>query len=132
MATPPTGEAPHRSFEDLVATIGRAHAELAVNRSLTLRNWLIGCYIVEYEQQGTDRARYGDKLVKRLSERLVQAGVSRAEARELRRYRLFYRTYPEIRESLTPGLAGALLSRTKGRGKRESSAPRSESLPAMS
>ena len=36
-----------------------------------------------------------------------EAGVSRAEARELRRYRQFYLTYPRIRETLSPefGLA---------------------------
>jgi hypothetical protein len=27
---------------------------------LTLRNWLIGYYIAEYELQGSDRADYGD------------------------------------------------------------------------
>jgi hypothetical protein len=64
-----------RSFEHLVAAISEAHAELAaqasraVNSSLTLRNWLIGFHIAEYEQQGTDRAQYGDKLIERLSAR---------------------------------------------------------------
>ncbi len=81
MATPAT---PGLSFERLVALIGQAHAELAeqasraVNASLTLRNWLIGFHIAEYEQQGTDRAQYGSKLLERLSDRLVLAGVSRA------------------------------------------------------
>ena len=103
-----TPATPARSFERLVTAIGQAHAELtarasrAVNASLTLRNWLIGLHIAEYEQQGTDRAQYGDTLIERLSDRLILAGVSRAEARELRRYRQFYLTYPQIRESLTP------------------------------
>lgn len=103
------------SFERLVTTIGDAHAELetrasrAINANLTLRNWLIGLHIVEYEQRGTDRAEYGDRLIERLSRRLGQAGISRTEVRELRRYRQFYVTYPEIRESLTPDLARALL-----------------------
>jgi hypothetical protein len=110
-----TPATPALSFERLVTAIGQAHAELAaqasrvVNASLTLRNWLIGFHIAEYEQQGTDRAQYGDKLIERLSARLNQAGVSRAEARELRRYRLFYLTYPQIRESLSPELARTLL-----------------------
>lgn len=102
----------------MVTVIGQAHAELvaqasrAVNSSLTLRNWLIGFHIAEYEQQGTDRAQYGDKLIEQLSDRLVQAGVSRAEARELRRYRQFYLTYPQIRETVSPGLARRLLPPT--------------------
>ena len=126
MATP---SAPPRSFERLVTAIGQAHAELAaqasraVNMSLTLRNWLIGCYIAEYEQQGTDRAQYGDKLIERLSDRLIQAGVSRAEARELRRYRQFYLTYPRIRETLSPELARKLLPQTDTGHVRESQTP---------
>jgi hypothetical protein len=49
----------------LVQQIQQTHQELsaqaskAVNVSLTLRNWLIGLYITEYEQQGKDRAEYG-------------------------------------------------------------------------
>jgi hypothetical protein len=30
-------------------------AQKQVNTSLTLRNWLIGFYLVEYEQSGKDR-----------------------------------------------------------------------------
>jgi predicted nuclease of restriction endonuclease-like (RecB) superfamily len=121
---------PTLSFERLVIAIGKAHAELvarasrAVNSSLTLRNWLIGLSIVEYEQEGTDRAVYGDKLLDRLSERLTQAGVSRVEARELRRYRQFYLAYPQIRESLTPELEKALLPYSTVGSIRESPTPR--------
>lgn len=32
----------------------------AVNKVVTLRNWIIGGYIVEYEQHGSDRALYGN------------------------------------------------------------------------
>ena len=31
----------------------------AVNRFATVRNYVIGYYIVEYEQHGSDRAKYG-------------------------------------------------------------------------
>lgn len=117
------------SFERLVATIEQAHARLAaqasraVNSHLTLRNWLIGLYIAEYEQHGEDRARYGDTLLERLSKRLMAAGVSRAEARELRRYRQFYLIYPQIRETLTPEFGIALLPQTKVTNNRESPTP---------
>lgn len=80
--------------------------------NLTIRNWVIGWYVAEYEQRGEDRARYGDGLMDRLASRLTEAGVSRAEARELRRYRQFYVTYPQIRESLTPELRGTVLPAT--------------------
>ena len=123
------------SFEQLVAAIGQIHAELAaqasraVNTSLTLRNWLIGCYISEYELRGADRARYGDKIIELLSERLMEAGVSRSEARELRRYRKFYLTYPSIRESLSPELKNKLLPFATAVNFRESLYPESGVAP---
>ena len=97
-------------FANLVQQIQQTHAELtaqagkAVNVSLTLRNWLIGFYIAEYEQQGKDRAEYGAKLLGRLANELERLKIPRSDQRELRRYRLFYQTYPQIRESLTPEL----------------------------
>ncbi|MBP7091185.1 MAG: hypothetical protein KBA98_10200, partial [Syntrophorhabdaceae bacterium] len=47
----------------------------AVNQSLTIRNWLFGHYIVEYEQSGEDRAKYGEKLLNSLSRKLQNSGV---------------------------------------------------------
>lgn len=95
------------SFDLLVASIRQAHEELAaqasraVNASLTLRNWLIGHYIAEYEQRGADRAQYGEKLLERLALRLRQEGLEGVAARSLRLYRQFYQTYPQIRQSVT-------------------------------
>ena len=40
----------------------------AVNVNLTLRNWLFGYYIVEYEQNGEDRATYGRYLLEKLAQ----------------------------------------------------------------
>lgn len=40
----------------------RGLAVKAINRTATLRNWIIGGYIIEYEQNGSDRAKYGDGL----------------------------------------------------------------------
>ena len=77
-------------------------ASKAVNVALTLRNWLIGYRIEEYERQGADRATYGDKLMDTLAERLVKQGWARCERRELYRFRQFYLAYPKIVESLTP------------------------------
>lgn len=101
---------PALDFQSLVAAIRQvdehlaAQAGKAVNVCLTLRNWAIGFYILEYEQRGADRAEYGGQLLERLAERLRQQGMPRVEARELRRYRQFYSAYPQIRESLTPEL----------------------------
>ncbi|MBN8853530.1 MAG: hypothetical protein BGO55_18895 [Sphingobacteriales bacterium 50-39] len=46
-----------------------------VNTSFTLRNWMIGYYLAEYEQNGKDRAEYGEQLYKKLSEKLKKKGV---------------------------------------------------------
>jgi len=95
-------------FNALVEAIQQAHehsaaiANRVVNTSLTLRNWVIGAYIAEYEMNGSDRAEYGSTLLPKLAERLKSKGLKRMDDRELRRYRLFYRTYPTLRESLTP------------------------------
>ena len=111
-ARKPTGKSAALTFENLVLSIRSVDRDLAadagraINVSLTLRNWLIGCYIAEYELRGADRAQYGEKLMARLAVRLTENGVSRTEERELRRYRQFYQTYPQIREALTPGLQG--------------------------
>ena len=62
-------------FSDLVVSISQVHTELtkqaikAVNRSLTLRNWLIGYYIHEFEQNGSDRALYGESLLETIAAR---------------------------------------------------------------
>lgn len=103
-------EADRFSFEQLNSSIKQAHEELreqagrAVNTSLTLRNWLIGFYISNHEQHGEDRAEYGANLLEKLSHSLADKAISRCEQRELRRYRQFYQTYPQIRDSLSPEL----------------------------
>lgn len=95
-------------FESLVSSIVHIHqqtqefATKAVNVSLTLRNWLIGCRIVEFEQRGNDRAAYGESLLDNLAQRLASQGLPRVTPRELRRYRQIYQVYPRIWESLTP------------------------------
>lgn len=99
-----------QTFELLVSTIRQVHDELAaqasraVNASLTLRNWMIGFHVEEYERRGVDRAEYGDKLMDRLADSLSQQGVSRCDRREIYRYRQFYLTYPQIVEAVTPQL----------------------------
>lgn len=65
----------------------------AINLSLTARNWLVGYYIVEYEQHGEDRAQYGTNLLNTLSKRLNRTGM---EPRRLREYRQFYISYPYL------------------------------------
>ncbi|MCX5787587.1 MAG: PDDEXK nuclease domain-containing protein [Elusimicrobia bacterium] len=123
------GRAP--DFDSLVSAIVRVHEGLqsqaakAVNVCLTLRNWLIGCHLREYEQKGNDRAAYGDHLFEKLAERLQAHRIPRLDERELRRYRQFYLAYPMIREALPPKLARRLPA-TALRQIRESVTPESK------
>ena len=91
-------------FNELVQTITSVHDELsiratkAVNFSLTTRNWLIGYYIQEFEQKGSDRASYGDHILQDLSSRLPQGdGFS---YRSLKLYRQFYTVYPQFGQTV--------------------------------
>ena len=83
----------------------RAQAGRAINVSLTLRNWLIGAYIAEYELRGTDRASYGENLLNELVDRLAALKVSNCDRRKLYRYLRFYRLYPSIVGTLSPTIA---------------------------
>lgn len=118
------------NFISLVEAITRIHKKLvakatrAVNISLTVRNWLIGNYIREYELGGSDRAAYGEKLLESLSLKLAEKGMKRVDTRELRRFRQFYLAYPQIREAMTPDLVKMLPASTSGQKKRESVTPK--------
>lgn len=72
----------------------RGVAVKTINQATTLRNWIIGCYIVEYEQNGSDRAKYGDNLLKSLEKRIGQKGLN---VTLFQLSRLFYRDYPAYR-----------------------------------
>ena len=90
-------------FEALVKHIStiqntlQAQAAHAVNLALTSRNWLMGCYIVEFEQNGEDRAAYGEQLLKRLEQRLKTKGLNERRFREFRR---LYLVYPQLKEPI--------------------------------
>ena len=79
-----------------------AQASKAVNINLTLRNWVIGCYIYEYEQKGADRASYGQNLLPKLSVRLQETAAIKYHFRELGRCREFHLAYPGIGGTLPP------------------------------
>lgn len=91
-----------------VTTQLQSRAATAVNQALVLRNWLVGAYIVEYEQAGKDRAKYGTKLLEKLAIDLKVRGVIGLHERMLRNCRLAYLTYPQIRRSLTAEFEGRL------------------------
>lgn len=68
-------------FDILVGQIESANqvlqnnARVVINRHVTAKAWLTGYYIVEYEQHGADRAKYGEKLIPELSKRLGKTSI---------------------------------------------------------
>lgn len=86
-------------FENLAESIMLLHqaasdnTKSAINKNLTLRNWFIGGIIVEYEQNGKDRAEYGSNLLKNLEQRINQKGMNVTLFKNCRR---FYQMYPQV------------------------------------
>ncbi|HEX8314876.1 MAG TPA: PDDEXK nuclease domain-containing protein [Flavisolibacter sp.] len=92
------------NFTHLLTSIQQTHDALqqqavkAINRSLTVRNWLIGYYIVEFEQKGEDRAKYGDGLLSEISKAVQVPGLSLTN---LKLNRQFYLSYPQIGQTVS-------------------------------
>ena len=94
------------NFKELVNSIYQTHCILqenaakAINYNLTVRNWLIGCYIVEFEQNGQDRAKYGENLIGELAVKLKNKGLKGFSISALKNHRTFYTYYPQISQSV--------------------------------
>lgn len=101
------------SFNDLASIVQTTHdaaqssAVKAINRMQTMRNWLIGYYIVEFEQHGKDRAEYGTQLLKKLEERVDRKGVN---VTLLQMSRNFYKLYPQMVNLFVPNQKYSTLS----------------------
>jgi hypothetical protein len=95
------------AFADLVTAISQANqfflnqVQRQVNTALTLRNWVIGCYIFEYEQHGKDRAVYGQKLYKIIAGNLKEKGLQSLGDRTLYLCKDFYIAYPHILQAVS-------------------------------
>jgi len=85
-------------------TAMQTRAARAVDTALVVRNWLFGWYIVEFEQNGKDRAVYGKRLLKELSSKLSIKGCSE---RNLASFRKFNSTYPDILQAVPAKSSGA-------------------------
>ncbi|HTE41004.1 MAG TPA: PDDEXK nuclease domain-containing protein [Steroidobacteraceae bacterium] len=104
------------NYEALIESIQACHRESvgqaysAVNRYLVLRNWLMGAYVVEYEQNGEDRAAYGSRLLVSLARDLKRCEVPGCSAEMLGRMRSFYRTFPHLGRLIPPSSLTEFLS----------------------
>ena len=103
------------NFEYLIDTIESTHVQLSsqaikqVNYLQTIRNWLIGFYIVEFEQKGEDKAMYGTKLLINISLRMKSRGKNGFSDRNLRQFRQFYLTYPQIWQTVSAKFKNLLI-----------------------
>jgi len=97
---------PIKSYDSLVGSIGttvtqgKERAVRQINSTLVETNWEIGRHIVELEQNGADRAKYGTDLIRRLSKDLtvrLGKGFSKSNLLYIRK---LYLTFP-ISETLS-------------------------------
>ena len=101
------------NLEHLVHRLAQTHQSLhqrahrAVDFALVVRNWLFGYYIVEFEQQGEDRAQYGKRLLEGISQQLRAAKIPGCSVSNLKNFRRFYEAYPQIRQTLSGESAGS-------------------------
>ena len=92
---------------ELISLIGetqqyfKQQAQRQVNTALTLRNWLFGFYIAEYELSGSDRAKYGQKIFKEIAVQLEKRGIEQIRERHLYLCKDFYLVYPNILRTVT-------------------------------
>jgi predicted nuclease of restriction endonuclease-like (RecB) superfamily len=115
---PPTEE---QLFERVADILEQARGQVSrtVNTAMVNAYWLIGREIVEVEQQGSERASYGEAVIGRLASRLQRRFGKGFSASNLWRMRQFFSVFPNgsgilagsLRESSQPPkpiLAGSL------------------------
>lgn len=89
-------------FPDLITQISkiaetaRLGADRTLQQTLSLRNWLIGDSIVEFEHAGEDRAQYGQRLMRTLAQALGEAGCQGLSASNLKNFRQLAVAYPRL------------------------------------
>ena len=73
----------------------RQHLQQTVNITMVQTYWNIGRLIVEDEQSGNERAEYGKKQLEAIAETLTLEFGKGFDARNLRKMRQFYSTFPK-------------------------------------
>lgn len=94
-------------IKSLVAAIQHVHRQTQksalqqVNYSLTLRNWLIGYYLVEFEQKGKLKAAFGEKTYRSIASALQRKGVKGMSFTNLHLFKQFYLSYPQFVQTVS-------------------------------
>ena len=94
MATP--NKANSHLVDNIRQTLQEARKSIAhsVNATLVRAYWQVGKHIVEYEQGGAERAKYGKKVINSISKQLVTEFGSGFTPTNLRYMRQFYLSFP--------------------------------------
>ena len=91
-------------YKDVKTIISEARKNVykSVNHIMVQTNWFIGKQIVEQEQQGEKRAKYGIYLIKNLSKKLTEEFGKGFSERTLREFRQFYTVFSAYSIQHTP------------------------------
>ena len=110
-------------IDNIGVLLAEARSKIAreVNTIMVDTYWNVGKYIVEYEQQGKERAEYGSNLLNRLSKDLTERygkGFSKSNLLYIRKFYLVFRKsetvshFFEIWKSRFPNLQWTHIFRT--------------------
>ena len=82
-----------------ILSLARKQTYQAINSQMVKAYWLVGQRIVEEEQEGKEKAVYGDKLLENLSKALSAELGKGFSLANLKNFRKFYLTYPDFEKS---------------------------------
>lgn len=91
----------YNKISSLIQTT-REKVATTINLAMVYTYYEIGRYIIEYEQQGNERAQYGKSALKTLSIRLTENFGSGFSYPNIKRFRQFYLTYSERLNTVEP------------------------------
>ena len=80
----------------LILALARQKTYQAINSAMVLAYWQIGEKIVLEEQNGNERADYGKAIIKTIAKELTNEFGRGFSERNIRNFRQFYLTFPEI------------------------------------
>lgn len=82
-------------FDRVVAILEEARSQVSrtVNSAMVIAYWLIGREIVEEEQEGSQRAEYGKRVIAELSQKLTERYGTGYSVTSLKYFRSFYLAY---------------------------------------
>lgn len=107
------------TYQQLIVTIDKTYQQAksnvvsAVNTEMLHAYWMIGRYIVEFEQKGQAKAIYGKRLLENLSKDLTLNSGKGFSRSNLTYMRMLYHKYP-IRETLSHKLSWSHYSLLRG------------------